>query len=501
MRVAISYPPIVNERGQVAMVSQNRNVQFFLRPTFLLPVIHAQAATWLRGSGVDVRWDDGNARRVPHEQWYRELLDWKPDIVVFESTTPVMHVYWQLIDRLKRDRPKCIVIMTGYHAMRMPDETLARSATDVVLLSNHVDFVLKRLVAWIGEHADWRLSCEIEGLAIRVDDTACRATGAFKRVENLDASPDVDRDLVQWKRYAYENGNFLQVPGTYATSVIRDCTFGKCTFCRYNGPDLTFSVRSVERSLDEYQRLIEDYGVREIFDDSGVWYRGEQARAFARGIIDRGLHRRGVYFGFNTRFGYLDEETVALLGKANFRFVLVGLEAADTETLNRLHKGYLPQQAYQNLEWFTRHGLHPHLTIMVGYYWQTRAMLDTTVRTVRDMMFKGLARTLQVTYCTPLDFTPYHRECIDQGVMLTENYDDFDMSRLIVKTPLPPSAYAEAVRQMYGVAFHPWFIARQLRFLASGRKRDRQFLFRYSWRALRRVRNHVYNLTRAAEGS
>ncbi len=497
MRVAISYPPIVNEQGQVAMVSQNRNVQYFVKPTFLLPVIHAQAATWLRDLGVEVKWDDGNARALEFEDWYRELLAWQPDMVVFESTTPVMKFYWRLIDRLKGDRPKCIVVMTGYHSMRMPGETLDLSATDIVLRSNHIDFVLRRLVPYIAEHDDWRLTCDVEGLHIRVDEKTVRDTGTFRRVEALDDSPDVDRDLVEWKRYAYENGNFLQTPGTYATSVIRDCTFGKCTFCRYNGPDLTFSVRSVERSLDEYQRLIEDYGVREIFDDSGVWYRGEQARAFARGIIDRGLHKRGVYFGINTRFAYLDEETIALLGKANFRFILVGLEAADSETLNRLHKGYLPEQAFQNLRWFTKYGLQPHLTIMVGYHWQNQEMLDLTVKTVRDLMFKGLARTLQVTYCTPLDFTPYHLECVNEGLMLTDDYDDFDMSRIIVKTPLPAEEYAEAVRRMYGVAVDPRFIARQLRFLASGRKRDWQFLFTYGWRALRRVRNHVYNLTRA----
>ena len=59
-------------------------------------------------------------------------------------------------------------------------------------------------------------------------------------VENLDASEIVDRNLVKWKNYAYENGNFLQTPGTYASSVIRDCMFGKCTFCRYNGPESIF---------------------------------------------------------------------------------------------------------------------------------------------------------------------------------------------------------------------------------------------------------------------
>ncbi|HUU26784.1 MAG TPA: radical SAM protein [archaeon] len=499
MKIAISYPPIVNELGQVAMVSQNRNVQYFKTPTYLLPVIHAQAATWLRDLGYEIYWDDGNAQLKTFEKWYLDLVAWKPDLVVFESTTPVMKFYWRLINKLKSDLPACIVVMTGFHSMRRPEETLKESSCDIVLRSNHIDFVLKRLVPYIDQHDNWRETCDIEGLWIRTGNSELRSTGNFKQVEPLDDSPDVDRDLVQWKNYAYENGNFLQTPGTYATSVIRDCMFGKCTFCRYNGPDLTFSIRSVGKSLDEYQRLIEDYGVKEIFDDSGVWYRGKQAREFAQGVIDRGLHKRGVYFGFNTRFAYLDEETIKLMGKANFRFALVGLEAAEDYTLRRLNKGYLAKHIIPNLEWYTRYGLHPHLTIMVGYYWQTREMLDQTVRMAREIMFKGLARTLQVTICTPLDFTPYHLECIENGVLLTEDYDDFDMSKLIVKTPIPHEEYYKSIREMYGVAFHPRFLARQLAFLFSGRKRDWQFLFSYGWRALRRVRNHIFNLTRAHE--
>jgi hypothetical protein len=50
---------------------------------------------------------------------------------------------------------------------------------------------------------------------------------------------------------------------------------------------------------------------------------------------------------------------------------------------------------------------------------------------------------------------------------------------------------------MYHVALHPRFIWRQLRFLLLFRKRDWQFLFSYGWRALRRIRNHIFNLTQA----
>ena len=503
MKVAISYPPIINARGQTAMVSQNRNVQFFKIPTYLLPVIQGQAATWLRDLGYDIYWDDGNAQRKTFQQWFDDLVAWKPDVVVFESTTPVMKFYWRTTNQLREKLPKTIFIMTGYHSSRRPVETLENSDTDIVIKSNHIDFALVKLIPYIEKHKNWRTAIDIEGLTINTRSKKkvdrFRDTGYFRQVQPLAKSPLVDRDLVQWKNYAYENGNFLQTPGTYATSVIRDCMFGKCTFCRYNGPEFTFSSMPVEKSLDEYQTLIEKYGVKEIFDDSGVWYRGVQAQQFARGIIERGLHKKDCYFGINTRFEYLDEETIKLLGEANFRFVLIGLESGSDETLRRLNKGYQRQYIEQCLKWMKQYGLHPHMTVMVGYYWETEEMLKETVDYVKYLMFSGLSRTLQVTLCTPLDYTPYHEECIREKVLLTDDYDDFDMSKLIVKTPIPHEKYYEAVREMYKIAFDPRFILRQIEFFKHGRKRDFQFLFTYGWRAFRRVRNHMYNLTVASK--
>lgn len=495
MRIAISYPPIINQHGQKAMVSQNRNVQFFKEPTYLLPVTYAQAATWLKDLGHEVIWDDGNAQLKNYDDWLDNLIKLKPDLIVLESTTPVMKFYWGVVNQIKLRLPKVIIAMTGYHSMRMPEETMNACNVDLVIRSSNVDFVLHRLVPYIEKNKSWRLTCPLEGLHIRMSGNQVRSTGNFRQVEPLDSSPLIDRKLVEWENYAYENGNFLQTPGTYATSVIRDCMFGKCTFCRYNGPDLTFSLMSVDKSLDEYEALITNFGVKEIFDDSGVWYRGREAREFAQGIIDRGLHKKGCYFGINTRFEYLDEETIRLMGEANFRFILLGYEAADNETLQRLNKGYQLQHVDNCLKWMTKYGMHPHLTIMVGYYWQTQEQLDKTVSEVRRLMFSGLARTLQVTLCTPLDYTPYHQECIREGVLLTNDYDDFDMSKLIVKTPIPHSEYYKAVKKMYGIAFDPRFIFRQIIFLLSGRKRDWQFLFTYSLRAIRRVRQHIFNLT------
>lgn len=494
MKVAISYPPIINSIGQKAMVSQNRNVQYFKKPTYLLPVIHAQAASLLKKNGFDVLWDDGNAQLKSFDEWLNDLSNKKPDVIVFESTTPVMQYYWDLSNRLRELLPKTILIMTGYHSMRKPIESFNNSKIDVVITSNHIDFVILRLLTFIRDNSDWKKTCKVPGVFIK-NENEIRDNGRFIQVEPLDKSEIINRDLVNWKDYAFENGNFLQTPGTYSTSVIRDCVFGKCTFCRYNGPELTFSAMSIEKSLDEYEELINKYNVREIFDDSGVWYRGSEARKFARGIIKRGLNKKNCYFGFNTRFEYLDEETIKLLAEANFRFVLLGYEAADNETLNRLNKGYQVQHVEKCLKWLTKYGLHPHLTIMVGYYWQTKAQLELTVKEVKNIMISGLARTLQVTLCTPLDFTPYHQECIDKKVLLSKEYADHDMSKLIVKTPIDHSYYYKAVKDMYSIAFHPLYILRQISFLCKFKKRDWQFLFTYGWRAIRRVNQHIFNLT------
>jgi CheY-like chemotaxis protein len=196
------------------MVSQNRNVQFFQKPTYLLPVTYAQAATWLRDSGHEVLWDDGNSQLKSFNVWFDDLIAWKPDVVVFESTTPVMKFYWATVDKLKEQLPTTIVIMTGYHSMKKPDETLMNSCTDVVLKSNHVDFALMRLIPEIANNKDWRLTCSVEGLAIRINAEATRSTGNFVQVEPLDRSPLIDRELVQWKNYAFENAHFV------ATTVL-----------------------------------------------------------------------------------------------------------------------------------------------------------------------------------------------------------------------------------------------------------------------------------------
>ena len=70
------------------------------------------------------------------------------------------------------------------------------------------------------------------------------------------------------------------------------------------------------------------------------------------------------------------------------------------------------------------------------------------------------------------------------------------MSCLIVNTPIPHDEYYNAIKKIYRLAFHPLFILRQLSFLLRLKKSDWQFIFTYGVRAIRRVNQHIFNLTR-----
>ena len=41
MRIAIAYPPLKSEKG-VALLTQNRQFQWFSRPTYIFPVVPAR---------------------------------------------------------------------------------------------------------------------------------------------------------------------------------------------------------------------------------------------------------------------------------------------------------------------------------------------------------------------------------------------------------------------------------------------------------------------------
>ena len=96
MKVAICYPPLPSEKG-VPLLSQNRQFQWFSRPTYIFPVVPGTAATMLKAAGYDVLWLDGIAEELTPDEFDRRLREFAPDYVVVETKTPVVKRHWKWI--------------------------------------------------------------------------------------------------------------------------------------------------------------------------------------------------------------------------------------------------------------------------------------------------------------------------------------------------------------------------------------------------------------------
>ena len=438
MKIAIAYPPFRCEKG-VALLTQNRQFQWFSRPTYIFPVVPATAATMLKKAGHDVLFLDGIAAELSEEEFERRLFAFRPDYVVLETKTPVVKRHWKWIDAHKGASK---FVLVGDHVTALPEESMEKCAVDYVLTGGDWDFLLKNLIASGGDAAKFE-----PGVWYRADGSV-KNTGPFRLDHNLNDAPWIDRDLVNWRLYAKKNGNFRRTPGTYVMSG-RDCWHAKCTFCSWTTLYPTYRTRDPVDVVNEIEELVTKYGVKEVMDDSGSFPIGTWLKTFCDEMIRRGLPKR-VRLDCNMRFGALTLDDYRLMRRAGFQFVLFGVESANQATLDRFCKRLKVADVEDGAAWATKAGLDVHLTFMFGHAWEGPDEIANTVALARKMLANGHAKTLQCTLTIPYPGTPLFKELKASDGLHTLDWDEYDMRRAITKTPKASEAEIKcAIQQVY----------------------------------------------------
>lgn len=141
MKILIGYPPTRSEKG-VALLSQNRQFQWFSNPSYLFPVILGSAATLLKKEGYEVIWLDAIAEKISWEGFIRIIEQEKPDLFAFETKTPVIKQHWKIINELKKKFPKMKIALLGDHVTSFPEESLKNSEVDFVVRGGILILVL-----------------------------------------------------------------------------------------------------------------------------------------------------------------------------------------------------------------------------------------------------------------------------------------------------------------------------------------------------------------------
>lgn len=476
MKIAVGYPPLKLRYAGVPLLSQNRQYQIFHSPTFIYPMVPAYAASNLKAHGYEVVWMDGIAAKQTYEQYLAQLEKERPDVLMVETKAPVIHHHWETIRDLKEKFPNLILVWVGDHLTWNPMETLDNSAVDFILTGGDYDFLIVNLLdhltkgtaleggIWFRDGDPRIKNSESFELKTSPGGKRLRVTGPISVKHNLDELPFVDRTLTQWERYAYANGNYKYFPGTYMYSG-RDCWWGRCTFCVWDhtlNPLGTYRSFSPKRLLDEIGHVIDNYPVKEIFDDAGTLRIGPWLKEFCNGLIERGYNKRVVY-GCNMRLNAIrDQETYDLMGKANFRFILYGLESGNQKTLDRLDKGLKIEEIENGVRMAKKAGLEPHVTVMMGYPWETYEDAKRTVSLAADLFKKGYVDTLQGTVVIPYPGTPLWKQCKENNWLLTEDYEKYDMREPVMKTSLTKEQIMALTQELYKSFLSPQYIVRKI---------------------------------------
>lgn len=501
MKIIISYPSFPEVKG-TPLLSQNRQYQVFSEKTVIYPIVPAQAATLLKQTGYEVIWLDCIAEDISYGKFIEIIRQEKPDLIAFETKTPVIKQHWKIINEIKVLSPKVTdpntkesvpkVVLFGDHVTALPEESFRNSQVDFIITGGDYDSLLLNLCNVLNKDKnskpDTKNYNELEPGIYYRENGQIKNTGQFQLNHDLNFLPFIDRDLTKWQFYAYKNGNYKRTPGTYIMSG-RDCWYrenGGCTFCAWPLLYPKFRARNADNVLDEIGQLIERYKVKEVMDDSGTMMVGNWLRDFCQGMISRDYHKK-IYLDCNMRFGALTNEDFVLMKKANFRLLLFGLESANQKTLDRINKNLKVERIIQDCKSATRAGLYPHLTIMFGYPWEDYNDALKTLKLGRWLLKKGYAYTMQVTVVIPYPGTPLFEECRQNGWLKTLNWDDYDMKQPVMQTPMPKEQIMELVQAMYKVSFAPEFVLRKI---FSIKDFDD---VKYSLRATRKVIGHIFD--------
>lgn len=456
MKVLVGFPPTISNKG-TPLLSQNRQFQYFENPTFLFPVVMGTAATMARDKhGHDVVWGDAIAENLSFEDYFELIEKEKPEVFFFETKAPVVKKHWQAVNILKERFPDLKIVMCGDHVTYDPEETMNACPVDYVIKGGYYDFAFCELL----DHFEKKGKKFPEGIWYRKNGKIVD-NGRYQFKGSLDDAPIIDRKLTKNHNYQKEF-NLKGRPLAYIMSG-RDCWYGKCTFCVWDHtlyPKGTFKVRSPENVFEEVKYLVDEFGVREIFDDCGTITVGPWLEKFCKLMIESGYNKK-VMYSCNMRFGAVNFEMYKLMKKAGFRLLKYGLESGCQKTIDKLDKGTKIEEIAPSCRDAKRAGLTVHLTMMVGYPWETKKDAMETFKLSKYLMIKGYADVLQSTVVVPYPGTPLYREGIEKGWFRFDatDYERFDMTEPVFKTPgINPQNIQSICQMNYKIYLDPRYI-------------------------------------------
>ena len=438
------------------LLIQTPNVKgtFFNLPGKEIPLSLCSLAAYLELEGYQCGILDLDFSPRPSFALKRALFDTRPKAVGISAYTPNIALASEIAGIVKDIDQAVPVVLGGFHASALPERTLNEFSVFDYLVVGEGERTICELLSCLSRQGD---SSEVRGTVSR-RGAGVHIAGPRPLIEDLDALPFPDRDLVPVAEYIPDPGNYFQLPST-GILYSRGCPY-KCTFCSKSVFGHRIRYRSVENFLDEVTHCIEQHGIRDFrLEDEAPTVDVRRIRSLCEKILAKEVD---ITWNCFSRAERMEEGTLRLMKKAGCYHITYGIESTNPKTLERIKKKIDLGQAVSIIARTRRLGIECKANFILGFPWETVDDMKEVVRCAKrispDLVTFNLFK--------PLPGSSLFDELKNSGLLRHTSWEDYftTSEELLFEAAYTAPAAKRTLRwAVFSFYFRPRFVFQRLR--------------------------------------
>jgi len=395
-------------------------------------------AAVLEKNGFDVDVIDCQASRYTYEDYRREIVERKPDVVGATAPTRLYNSAKEVLRISKEVHPNVVTLLGGAHVTFWNEKALQECPQLDVVVRKEGEYTLLELAQRLEAGKD---IVDVVGTTQRQSEGfVFNKDRAF--IEDLDELPFPARHLWDLEAIRKQEDMFYLI-------TSRGCT-AWCNFCaavRMFGR--RYRMRSIRNVVDELEFLCKTYNAENFtFCDDAFTVDMKRTEELCEEINRRNLK---IKWNMGTRVDRVSRELLQKMKEAGCVSMWCGLESGTQEVLNDMHKGISTDQTRKALKWVRELGLKPTPNVLLGYPGETMASAMRSIKFAEEVSPDEVA---YYNIATPYPGTPMYDEVMQKGWVRNTNFDDYDATQPIFETP---QLSMQDLQALYDYAFKSFY--------------------------------------------
>ncbi len=368
---------------RVLLVNPSMNMQKLGRFADLLEPMPPTGIAYIAGAlvhaGYHTRAVDMFAEKLTAIEVVEKARRFQPDVVGMTVLTPSAPTCERLARMIREAIPGVRIMWGGVHADVFAKDILRAGSADFVINHDGEDTVVELMQALESGEKDLG---RIDGLTwMDGDEPVTNKTRALRR--DLDSLAYPAWDLFPYHRYGLLPFADVDKPVLTMTGS-RGCPY-RCDYCSLLHSGKVYRRRDPIKIVDEYEYLVDRYGVRQIgLVDPIFPLVIKDLAPLCDEMIRRKLDQKCVWLS-ETRADRLDADTCRMMYEGGCRRVLMGIESGVDLLLGNVNKNLTTEKVRWGVQNAKRAGIQTVGLFMIGLPGETPEMTRETIEFAVDL--------------------------------------------------------------------------------------------------------------------